>query len=56
LVAAKELIAAQAALSTSARRNLHSKTANIIAQLRVSEEGQEGLSAFLEKRPPKWSK
>ncbi|MDE2091489.1 MAG: enoyl-CoA hydratase/isomerase family protein [Gammaproteobacteria bacterium] len=56
LVAAKELIAAQVALSTSARRNLHSKTANIIAQLRVSEEGQEGLSAFLEKRPPKWSK
>lgn len=56
LVAAKELIAAQAALSTSARRNLHSKTANIIAQLRVSEEGQEGLSAFLEKRQPKWIK
>jgi len=56
LAAAKELIAAQAALSTSARRNLHSKTANIIAQLRVSEEGQEGLTAFLEKRPPKWSK
>lgn len=56
LAAAKELIAGQVALSTSARRNLHSKTANIIAQLRVSEEGQEGLSAFLEKRPPKWSK
>jgi len=56
LAAAKELIAGQVALSTSARRNLHSKTANIIAQLRVSEEGQEGLSAFLEKRSPKWSK
>ncbi|HVA56179.1 MAG TPA: enoyl-CoA hydratase/isomerase family protein [Gammaproteobacteria bacterium] len=56
LAAAKELVAGQAALSTSARRNLHSKTVNIIAQLRVSEEGQEGLSAFLEKRPPKWSK
>jgi methylglutaconyl-CoA hydratase len=56
LVAAKELIAGQVALSTSARRNLHSKTANIIAQLRVSEEGQEGLNAFLEKRPPRWTK
>ncbi|MGH8378989.1 MAG: enoyl-CoA hydratase/isomerase family protein [Gammaproteobacteria bacterium] len=56
LSAAKELIAGQVALSTSARRNLHTKTANIIAQLRVSEEGQEGLNAFLEKRPPEWVK
>ena len=29
-------------------------TCELIAALRVSEEGQEGLSAFLEKRPPKW--
>jgi methylglutaconyl-CoA hydratase len=27
---------------------------NTIARLRVSEEGQEGLSAFLEKRKPGW--
>lgn len=27
-----------------------------IASIRVSEEGQEGLSAFLEKRSPKWLK
>ncbi len=25
-----------------------------IARLRVSDEGQEGLAAFLEKRPPEW--
>ena len=25
-----------------------------IAELRVSPEGQEGLKAFLEKRPPNW--
>ncbi|MGH8401165.1 MAG: enoyl-CoA hydratase-related protein [Gammaproteobacteria bacterium] len=56
LTAAKNLIAGQVALSTSARRNLRSKTANIIAQLRVSDEGQEGLSAFLEKRPASWNK
>lgn len=56
LTAAKNLIAGQVALSTSARRNLRSKTANIIAQLRVSKEGQEGLSAFLEKRLPNWTK
>ncbi len=29
-------------------------TAEMIAKLRVSDEGQEGLSAFLEKRKPKW--
>jgi len=30
------------------------KTAQAIADTRVSPEGQEGLKAFLEKRPPKW--
>ena len=31
-------------------------TAEVIAKLRVSEEGQEGLAAFLEKRAPKWTR
>jgi methylglutaconyl-CoA hydratase len=31
-------------------------TAEVIAKLRVSEEGQEGMNAFLEKRKSKWSK
>jgi methylglutaconyl-CoA hydratase len=31
-------------------------TAEMIAGLRVSPEGQEGMSAFLEKRKPKWIK
>ena len=26
----------------------------MIAQLRASDEGQEGLAAFLEKRKPNW--
>ena len=56
LSACKELVASNAAASVSARRALKQKTAQLIAQLRVSEEGQEGLSAFLEKRPPKWIK
>jgi methylglutaconyl-CoA hydratase len=30
-------------------------TAEVIAQLRVSAEGQEGMTAFLEKRKPKWT-
>jgi methylglutaconyl-CoA hydratase len=38
----------------SADEALKRRTAQIIAQLRVSEEGQEGLAAFLEKRSPAW--
>ena len=30
-------------------------TAKMIAGLRISEEGQEGMAAFLEKRKPKWA-
>lgn len=30
------------------------KTTSLIAQLRVSPEGQEGLKSFLEKRKPSW--
>ena len=30
------------------------RTTRTIAELRASPEGQEGLRAFLEKRPPKW--
>ncbi len=31
-------------------------TAEMIAKLRISDEGQEGMNAFLEKRKPKWVK
>ncbi|MBD8576091.1 gamma-carboxygeranoyl-CoA hydratase [Pseudomonas syringae] len=34
---------------------LRLRTENTIAGIRVSEEGQEGLNAFLEKRPPSWA-
>jgi methylglutaconyl-CoA hydratase len=40
----------------SDRDTLDSDNARLIAQLRVSPEGQEGLAAFLEKRPPAWAK
>ncbi len=30
------------------------KTAKMIAEIRASEEGQEGMAAFLEKRKPSW--
>jgi methylglutaconyl-CoA hydratase len=31
-------------------------TARVIAEIRASDEGQEGMNAFLEKRKPKWVK
>ncbi len=31
-------------------------TAEVIAQMRMSNEGQEGMNAFLQKRKPKWTK
>ena len=52
----KELIAMVAGSTESAAEVITRRTAEIIAQLRVSDEGQEGLSAFLEKRPPDWSR
>jgi len=33
---------------------LMNHTSEVIARLRVSEQGQEGLNAFFEKRPPAW--
>lgn len=35
---------------------LRDQTIDLIARLRVSREGQEGLNSFLEKRKPDWSK
>ena len=37
------------------RDALDAATADLIAALRVSPEGQEGLAAFLDKRPPAWA-
>jgi methylglutaconyl-CoA hydratase len=35
--------------------DIDAKTTRLIAQLRVSSEGQEGIKAFLEKRQPQWA-
>jgi methylglutaconyl-CoA hydratase len=37
------------------RDALDAANADLIARLRVSPEGQEGIGAFLDKRPPTWS-
>lgn len=51
----KELIAMVDGHPRSVDQALKRRTAEIIAQLRVSQEGQEGLVAFLEKRGPRWA-
>jgi methylglutaconyl-CoA hydratase len=50
---AKQLI--EAAISLP-HREWERYTVNAIADARTSDEGQEGLRAFLEKRPPGWMK
>ena len=50
---AKELIREVRNLATLDERARHA-TAQRLARLRASEEGQEGLSAFLEKRAARW--
>ncbi|MEI8594094.1 enoyl-CoA hydratase-related protein [Photobacterium sp. Hal280] len=52
LIAAKQLIADVSGRSIDAE--LIADTAQRIADIRVSEEGQEGLAAFFDKRPPSW--
>jgi len=52
LKAAKKLLEGVTARAAS---ELKEFTAEMIAQLRVSEEGQEGMKAFLAKRTPRWA-
>jgi methylglutaconyl-CoA hydratase len=49
--AAKELIRQ---VSHQPKEAMRDYTANLIARLRDSDEGREGMSAFLQKRKPRW--
>jgi methylglutaconyl-CoA hydratase len=53
---AKQLVFDIAGHSVATQKDLDESTARLIADLRVSGEGQEGLAAFLEKRKPGWIK
>lgn len=55
LAEAKRLVQEVAGPAAERREALRQSTAGLIARLRVGEEGQEGLNAFLEKRPPAWT-
>ena len=50
----KQLIFEISGHSASSQKLIDESTARLIARLRVSDEGQEGLAAFLEKRKPGW--
>jgi methylglutaconyl-CoA hydratase len=53
VAAAKQLIAD---VSEATRSSATEQTINAIAERRVSPEGQDGMGAFLGKRPPAWVK
>jgi methylglutaconyl-CoA hydratase len=52
IAGAKRLIAA---IADRAPADVADLTAQTIAKHRVSDEGQEGMRAFLEKRPARWT-
>ena len=54
VLASKKLVNAVAGHDEEHQRGQDGHTAKLIAKLRVSAEGQEGLNAFLEKRDPSW--
>jgi methylglutaconyl-CoA hydratase len=51
---AKQLALRQAGMTLESQRTRDAENADLIARLRVSNEGHEGLTAFLDKRPPRW--
>lgn len=52
---AKQLALRMAGMTPEAAERIDAQNAALIARLRVSPEGQEGLTAFLEKRRPEWA-
>jgi methylglutaconyl-CoA hydratase len=53
LRAAKQLV--RRVSDNDDREVMGEETARLLARLRVSDEGREGLTAFLERRKPRWS-
>jgi methylglutaconyl-CoA hydratase len=55
LAEAKHLVDLVTGRDEASQAELDEQTSELIARLRVSDEGQEGLAAFLEKRKPEWT-
>jgi len=45
-----------ARVTTSTPDGSRRYTAEMLAKMRAGEEGQEGLTAFFERRPPRWAR
>src|SRR5574337_1316394 len=52
---AKQLALRTTGMTAESARHIDIENAGLIARLRASLEGQQGLSAFLDKRPPQWT-
>lgn len=52
---AKALVQRNRSLGQSSQEKIDATNATLIARLRVSTEGQEGIGAFLSKRKPAWT-
>ena len=52
----RQLAFAMAGHDAARQEKLDQRTAAMIAELRVSKEGREGMQAFLDKREPDWAK
>jgi len=52
----KQLVYANAGHDEETQKSMDEYTSGLIAGLRIMDEGQEGLAAFLEKRKPDWVK
>jgi methylglutaconyl-CoA hydratase len=49
----KEIVAR---VTTSSPEDSRRYTAEMLAKMRAGDEGQEGLTAFFERRPPRWAR
>ena len=54
--ASKKLLREVSAINPEDRDLIAARTAKLLARMRTSAEGREGLQAFLEKRKPDWSR
>ena len=53
--ATKRLFRETVGMTSEQRDMINARNAKLLAELRLSPEGQEGLQAFMEKRAPDWS-